>query len=151
MELRALLPLRRKSCCRFLSPLKVLRPRPGLNPRTLCPMASTITSRLPRPTSSPCSQNPNIWEVQFWPRFSTLRILYKIHNKITELVCPVSAWVLALHFQNYERISVTVKRGTSLILKITAFWDIAPCNSFKYTYVSEVCTPLPSSSGRCIS
>jgi hypothetical protein len=35
MGLTALLPLRRKLCYGFLSPLKIYRPRPGLNPRTL--------------------------------------------------------------------------------------------------------------------
>jgi hypothetical protein len=33
---------RRKSCYGFLSPLKIHRPRPGLNPRTLGPVASTL-------------------------------------------------------------------------------------------------------------
>jgi hypothetical protein len=37
-----LLPLRRKACCGFLSP------RPGLNPRTLGSMPSTLTIKLPR-------------------------------------------------------------------------------------------------------
>jgi hypothetical protein len=31
-------------------PLKIHRPRPGLNPRILGPVASTITTRLPRAT-----------------------------------------------------------------------------------------------------
>jgi hypothetical protein len=38
----ALLPLRRKSCYGFLSPLKIHRPRPGLNPRTVSPVVSTL-------------------------------------------------------------------------------------------------------------
>jgi hypothetical protein len=33
---------RRKSCYGFLSPLKIHRPPPGLNPRTLGPVASTL-------------------------------------------------------------------------------------------------------------
>jgi hypothetical protein len=33
---------------RILSPLKIHRPRPDLNLRTLCPLASTITTKLPR-------------------------------------------------------------------------------------------------------
>jgi hypothetical protein len=37
-----LLPLRRKSCYGFLSNLKIHRPRPGLNPRTLGPVDSTL-------------------------------------------------------------------------------------------------------------
>jgi hypothetical protein len=45
-----LLPLRRKACCGFLLPLKLHRPRPGLNPRTLRPMASTLTVAPPRTT-----------------------------------------------------------------------------------------------------
>jgi hypothetical protein len=44
----SLLPLRRKSCYGFLSPLKIHRPRPGLNPRTLAPVVSTLTTRPPR-------------------------------------------------------------------------------------------------------
>jgi hypothetical protein len=60
----ALLPLRRKWCYGFLSPLKIHRPRPGLNPRTLGPVASTRPPRTP-PTccgtcedSLLCSQEP---------------------------------------------------------------------------------------------
>jgi hypothetical protein len=44
--------LRRKSCYSFLSPLKIHRSRPGLNPRTLGPMTSTITIIPPRTTVS---------------------------------------------------------------------------------------------------
>jgi hypothetical protein len=46
----ALLPLRRKWCSGFLSPLKIQRPRSGLNPRTLGPVASTLTTSPPRST-----------------------------------------------------------------------------------------------------
>jgi hypothetical protein len=46
----ALLPLRRKLCYRFLSPLKIHRPRPGLNPQTLGPVASTLTTSPPTAT-----------------------------------------------------------------------------------------------------
>jgi hypothetical protein len=42
--LPALLPLRRKACCGFLSPLKNPSPRPGLNPQ----MASMLTFTPPR-------------------------------------------------------------------------------------------------------
>jgi hypothetical protein len=42
--LTALLPLRRKACCGFLSPLKIHRPWSGLNPRTLGPVASMPTN-----------------------------------------------------------------------------------------------------------
>jgi hypothetical protein len=38
-----------------LSPLKICRPRPGLNPRTLDPVESTLTTRTPRATS--CTLN----------------------------------------------------------------------------------------------
>jgi hypothetical protein len=37
---------------RFLSPLKIYRPRPGLNPRTFGPIASTVTTRSSRVTNS---------------------------------------------------------------------------------------------------
>jgi hypothetical protein len=40
----ALLPLPRKSCDWFLSPLKMRRPRPGWTPRTLGPVVSTLTT-----------------------------------------------------------------------------------------------------------
>jgi hypothetical protein len=42
--------LRRKSCYRFLSPLKICCSWPGLNPQTFGPVASMITSRLSRMT-----------------------------------------------------------------------------------------------------
>jgi hypothetical protein len=48
---RRLLPLRRKAFCGFLSSLKIHRPRPGFNPRTLGLMASTLT-RTPLRTTS---------------------------------------------------------------------------------------------------
>jgi hypothetical protein len=50
MGLPALLLLRRKVCCGFLSPLKVYCSLPGLNPLTLGPVASTATTRPPRVT-----------------------------------------------------------------------------------------------------
>jgi hypothetical protein len=46
----ALLPLRRKWCSGFLSPLKIHRPRSGLNQRNLGPVASTLTTSPPRTT-----------------------------------------------------------------------------------------------------
>jgi hypothetical protein len=46
----ALLPLRRKLCYGFLSPLKIHRPRPGFNPQTLGPVASTLITSPPRAT-----------------------------------------------------------------------------------------------------
>jgi hypothetical protein len=45
-----LLPLRRKWKSGFLSPLKIHRPRSGSNPRTLGPVASTLTTSPPRTT-----------------------------------------------------------------------------------------------------
>jgi hypothetical protein len=58
----ALLPLRRKACYGFYH-LKIHRPRPGLNPRTLGPVASTLTTRPPRATTSSvsCGQNGNAY------------------------------------------------------------------------------------------
>jgi hypothetical protein len=46
----ALLPLRKKECCRFLSPLKIHRLRRGLNPCILSQMASTLTIISPEMT-----------------------------------------------------------------------------------------------------
>jgi hypothetical protein len=47
----ALLPLRRTWCYGFLSPLEIHRPRSGSNPRTLGPVASTLTTSPPRSTN----------------------------------------------------------------------------------------------------
>jgi hypothetical protein len=44
--------LRRKSCYRFLSPLKIYCSGPSFKPRTFGPMASTITITRPRTTKS---------------------------------------------------------------------------------------------------
>jgi hypothetical protein len=55
----ALLPLRNNSCYRFLSPLKIHRPRPGMNPRTLGPVESMITTRPPRPTKMLLNETNN--------------------------------------------------------------------------------------------
>jgi hypothetical protein len=49
----ALLPPLRKACCRFLLPLKIHRPRLGLNPKTLGATASKLTTR-PLRTTNPC-------------------------------------------------------------------------------------------------
>jgi hypothetical protein len=38
-------------CAADFITLKIHRPRPGLNPRTLCPVASTLTTRPPRATN----------------------------------------------------------------------------------------------------
>jgi hypothetical protein len=43
----------KKSCYGFSSSLKIHCPLPGLNPQTLNPMASTITTRPPRPITLP--------------------------------------------------------------------------------------------------
>jgi hypothetical protein len=48
MESLALLPLQRKVCCGILLPLKNSSPQPGMNLRSLGPMASTITITPPR-------------------------------------------------------------------------------------------------------
>ena len=48
----ALLPLRRKACWGFFRP-KIWRLRPGLNPRSWVPEASTLTTRPPKPLSNP--------------------------------------------------------------------------------------------------
>ena len=45
----ALLPLRRKACWGFFSPLKIRRLQPGLNPWTWVLKASTLTPRPPKP------------------------------------------------------------------------------------------------------
>jgi hypothetical protein len=62
----ALLPLRRNSCYGYLSPLKIHRPRPGLNPRTSSPIASTITTRPPRPTLAPLPVSYECMSVRLW-------------------------------------------------------------------------------------
>jgi hypothetical protein len=53
----ALLSLRKKACCGFLSPLKkIYRLRPGFNPRTLWAMALMLTARPSRTTHLPMIQ-----------------------------------------------------------------------------------------------
>jgi hypothetical protein len=44
----ALLPLRTKACCGFFIALKNPSSQPGFNPRTLGPMANTLTITSPR-------------------------------------------------------------------------------------------------------
>jgi hypothetical protein len=51
---------RRKACCEFLSPLKLHRPRPCLNPGSLGPMASTVTVTLPRTTRNAVNFYSNV-------------------------------------------------------------------------------------------
>jgi hypothetical protein len=43
-----------------LLPLNICRPRPGLKPRTLGPMSSTITTRPPRPTMTLLDNMPHV-------------------------------------------------------------------------------------------
>jgi hypothetical protein len=62
----ALRPLRRNSCYGYLSPLKIHRPRPDLNPRTSNPIASTITTRPPRPTLAPLPVSYECMSVRLW-------------------------------------------------------------------------------------
>jgi hypothetical protein len=47
----ALLPLWRKVCYGFLSPLKIHRPRPGLDPRILGPITNNLSTYFPEHTS----------------------------------------------------------------------------------------------------
>jgi hypothetical protein len=54
---QALLPLRRKACYGFLSPLKIHHPRPDLNRRTFDPMASRLTIRSTRATTQKVKVN----------------------------------------------------------------------------------------------
>jgi hypothetical protein len=55
----ALLPLRRKWCSGFLSPF--IAPRSGSNPRTLGPVASTLTTSPSRATFSNCVVLKSQW------------------------------------------------------------------------------------------
>jgi hypothetical protein len=68
----ALLPLQRKALCGFLLPLKNPLLRPGLNPRTWGPMASTLTITPLRQISSLYSKLNHIWTLKLWnsPRSS---------------------------------------------------------------------------------
>jgi hypothetical protein len=70
----ALLPLRRKACCGFIT-LKIHRPWPGLNPRTLGPVASTLTTRPPRVSRL-------IRTTKSLP--TCLRVQYRIRDQATE-------------------------------------------------------------------
>jgi hypothetical protein len=59
MGLTALLPLQKKSCYRFLLPLKIHPPWLHLNPRILGPMASMLITRPPRATTTKLGTHPN--------------------------------------------------------------------------------------------
>jgi hypothetical protein len=58
--------LRRKWCCGFLSPLKIHRPLSGSNPRTLGPVASTLTTGPPRSTLMACISTKFIFKSLFY-------------------------------------------------------------------------------------
>jgi hypothetical protein len=62
----ALFPLQRKSCYRFLSPLKIHCPRLCLNIWILGPMASTVATRPPRLTWGIFLNYSNIGPFFFW-------------------------------------------------------------------------------------
>jgi hypothetical protein len=100
----ALLPLERKSYSGFLSPLKISRPQPGLNPRALGPMESTITVTPPRTTASfvgkSVASNKNLGVYKFC---------------YADNMCTVGKYV---RFQ--------VLTATSM--KFRVFWDILPCS-----------------------
>jgi hypothetical protein len=62
-EASGFLPLRRrKSCYRFLTPLKIHWLLPGLNPRTLGPMANTLTITPPRTTHNDELHNSTLYQ-----------------------------------------------------------------------------------------
>jgi hypothetical protein len=73
--LTALLPLQRKSCCGFLSPLKIYSPRPYLNQQTLGRVAITITTTPPRASNVPfCKRNIHLGVAQLFGPTSYRRI-----------------------------------------------------------------------------
>jgi hypothetical protein len=61
----ALLTLLRKACCGFLSRLKIHRPRPGLNPRTLGPVVGTWLHRRRRPSDFNISVTCKVWKYAY--------------------------------------------------------------------------------------
>jgi hypothetical protein len=63
---RRLNSLRRKWYCVFLSPLKMDRRRPGLNPRTLGIMANTITTRPRRATITNINTRLYFYRIANW-------------------------------------------------------------------------------------
>jgi hypothetical protein len=92
MGLTALLPLR------FLSPLKIHQPRSGLNPRTLGPVASTLTTSPPRSTLSDL--------IQYKINSSTITkifLCYKHHHTQTTHASPV--WDCTLNLYNQKPIN----------------------------------------------
>jgi hypothetical protein len=99
----ALLPLQRKSYCGFLSPLKISS-QPGLNPRALGPMESTITITPPRTTASlvgkSVASNKNLGVYKFC---------------YADNACTVG---------KYVRFQVL----TAASMKFRVFWDILPCS-----------------------
>src|SRR5215468_4707289 len=94
----ALLPFRRKACLGFFSPEKIPRLRPGLNPRTWVPEASTLTSRPPKPL-------PNIIDTESYHRTQLSEIL--ISQLLPVRTC--SMWTILVLQKNFMWNTVTVQ------------------------------------------
>jgi hypothetical protein len=94
----ALLLLRRKACYRFLLPLKIHRPRSDLNPRTLGPMASTLTTRPPMTAAPYCVSIifRNVWicsDLSVWPVVNKVVSLYELHK--SRFPCQILAYFIS--------------------------------------------------------
>jgi hypothetical protein len=84
----SLFPIWRKSCYRFLMPLKIHHPRLGFNPRLLGPMASTITSRPLRATSLYVTSLILVSIQLFLAYFQKMKVGLSNHQPVCLYVCP---------------------------------------------------------------
>jgi hypothetical protein len=107
----ALLPLQRKWCSGFLSPLKIHRPRSGSNPRTLGPVASTLTVE--------CTRGFILWKrkksvVKDYIEFSNATI-HTLQWNILELT-PASG---SLNQPTFQRTTLSLSFSSSVVRVVT--------------------------------
>lgn len=93
---KALLSVRSKDCCRFLSYLKVHRSQPGLNLRTLGAMANTLTIIPPTTT--------------------TLHLKMYVFNIVNVHSCNFQLLLKAINFGSFFRTSDAIQKLTRKFL-----------------------------------
>jgi hypothetical protein len=113
MEPPTLLPLRRKACCEFLSPLNIHHSRPGLNTRILRPIASTITITLPTTTRFRVKTDVII-EAETHPRTSSSRPTAETISENNTSKYPVIVEMSKLSFQLQDCVMLHIIRLSSM-------------------------------------
>ena len=95
----ALLPLRRKACWGFFSPLKIRRFRPGSNPRTWVPKASTLP--LDHRSQSLDRYKFEIWHRSHVCNFCPLSFLKRKVSRLVRSPCFVCVRACVPHFGSF--------------------------------------------------